>query len=163
MSRHHHDDDDEVDDEVDEVDEVEEEEEEAGPFVVFGSNAAAPLRTLSNLADTPFGIRWSNEAALYEAIPPHMRGRCAAYPTVEHAFQALRSLDAHTARAFELAGSLHVRLYLPQSRETEAASVLSAFPKKAKASKFAFVNLHAKMAAYWGRRACSGIVAKMVS
>ena len=119
-------------------------------FVVFGAGAGPALRPLSNLADAPLVHTWPAEAAPW--VPPHLRGRTAAYPSSEHAFQALRSLDLATARAFESGGALDVRA---------DDAVLAAFPRARGKTRFERVDLRAKVAAYWGRRGCLGIVAKM--
>ncbi len=118
--------------------------------VAFCSGARAPLRHLSNLADAPFTLTWP---ALLEGVPEHMSGTTARYDTAEHAYQALLSLDAATAREFETGGLVSM-------------AVFRAFPvcKSKKQRQQLTVDLYERKERHWGaQKGCRGIAPKMVA
>jgi predicted NAD-dependent protein-ADP-ribosyltransferase YbiA (DUF1768 family) len=113
----------------------------------FSAGSSAPLRWLSNLADAPLTLTWPEDV---ESIPAHLRGATCDYDSSEHAYQALRSLDAATARAFETGGSVSMEVF-------------RAFPVcKGKGNRYTVEDLYLKKEAHWGKRGCRGIAAKMV-
>ena len=121
----------------------------------FSSGSSAPRRWLSNLADAPLTLTWPAGGDV-DAVPVHMRGATATYDSAEHAYQALHSLDAQTAREFESGGRVSM-------------DVFRAFPvvkgsSKAANPQFKVVDMHDKKEAHWGRqKGCRGIAAKMVA
>jgi predicted NAD-dependent protein-ADP-ribosyltransferase YbiA (DUF1768 family) len=124
----------------------------------FSSGSSAPRRWLSNLADAPLTLTWpmGGGGGEVDAVPVHMRGATATYDSAEHAYQALHSLDAQTAREFESGGRVSM-------------DVFRAFPvvkgsSKAANPQFKVVDMHDKKEAHWGRqKGCRGIAAKMVA
>ena len=115
----------------------------------FSSGSSAPLRQLSNLADAPFTLTWP--ADLY-GVPDHMRGTTARYDTAEHAYQALLSLDAATAREFEAGGRVSM-------------AVFRAFPAcKSMRTRDVLTDFYERKEGYWGaQKGCRGIAPKMVA
>jgi hypothetical protein len=115
------------------------------PYMAFGSGTK--LRLLSNFADAPFELTWREDAPR-DLIPAHMAGHTGVYPTSEHAYQALRSLNLATARAFEVGGRLaswDVYRAWPASRTTTSKTA----------------DMRDRKVAHWGRLGCSGIIPKM--
>jgi hypothetical protein len=108
------------------------------------SKQASGLYALSNLAHAPFTLTWPDDDSL-EDFPPFLRGCTCAYTTSEHAYQATRALDLHTARQFE----------------SDGAVALSAF-RRWPVRRGVVKDLYAAKVRHWGAKA-PGIVAKMVT
>ena len=124
------------------------------PFVPFSSTSAMPLRFLSNFSDAEFTMTWPSPPSAMPGIPEHMRGRTATYDTSEHAFQALRSLDLESARAFEKGGLFSG--YRAFARWPAKIGSKGGLPYVA-----TIEDLREKKERYWGKRGCSGITPKM--
>lgn len=70
-------------------------------LVCFKSTASASsgLYWLSNFAPTQLKLTWPSD---FEH--PHLKGRTCTYETSEHAYQATKAADLHTALQFEVGG-----------------------------------------------------------
>ena len=116
-------------------------------YVPLGSGTR--LRLLSNFSDAPYELTWPTTNDL---IPAHLAGVTAVYPSSEHAYQALRSLNRATAHQFERGGCL------------SDWSVYAAWPVLTSSSSASFkrVDMAEAKRKFWGEaRGCIGIIAKM--
>ena len=79
-------------------------------YLGFRSNSSweSGLFRMSNLAEAPLEVTWPQDV---EGIPSFLWNKTCRYKTSEHAYQALFSKDALSARKFERGGIVNMKMF----------------------------------------------------